>query len=333
MSENTLSEAEYDAITEAAAEWCMRLHAPDCTAAERLAFQHWHDANPLHAFEYEAMREIWEVADHLPQAAAPVQIPRAMTPPAWRRYASAAALAAVALPLLAYGGWHLGWVPSSYQHYETGNGVRQLTLADGSQVELNLNSELTYSNYKDQRRVTLNKGEAFFKVSHDRSHPFVVKAADGQITVTGTQFNVWMYEDQVRVTLLEGSVLVNSNRAQPSEGWRLDPGMQARYKAGDETPQVSDVYSNDSSLAWRNGKLILDNLPLSEALPLINRYLQAPVMLADNATGSIKVGGIYNTQDVSSLIASLPKVLPVYLTRNKDGNPVINSIPQKPAKG
>ena len=51
--------------------------------------------------------------------------------------------------------------------------------------------------------------------------------------------------------------------------------------------------------------------------------------LADTHTGSIRVGGIYNIKELNNLVASLPKVLPVYLTRNKDGNPVLNSIPQQ----
>ncbi|AZC18734.1 MULTISPECIES: FecR family protein [Pseudomonas] len=332
MSEQILSEAEYDAITQAAAQWCMRLHEPDCSDVERLAFQQWHDADPLHAFEYEAMREIWEVADQLPPttlAPAPFQRAPRRT---WQRYGAAAAIALCALPLAAYSGWELGWLPSSYERFEAGDSLRSVTLADGSQVELNLGSSLVYSNYKDQRRVTLKKGEAFFKVSHDSSHPFVVKAANGQVKVTGTQFNVWMYEDQVRVTLLQGSVLVSSNTALPGEGFRLEPGMQARYKGGDYEPQISQTYSNDSSLAWRNGKLVLDNLSLTEALPLINRYLEMPVQVADSHTGQIRVGGIYDTRQIKSLLTSLPKVLPVYLTRNRDGNPVINSLPQSPPK-
>ena len=332
MSEQILSEAEYDAITQAAAQWCMRLHEADCSDAERLAFQQWHDADPLHAFEYEAMREIWEVADQLPPstlAPAPVKLVPRRT---WQHYGVAAAVALCALPLAAYSGWELGWLPSSYERFEAGDSLRNVTLADGSQVELNLGSSLTYSNYKDQRRVTLKKGEAFFRVSHDSSHPFVVKAAQGQVKVTGTQFNVWMYEDQVRVTLLQGSVLVTSNTALPGEGFRLEPGMQAHYKNGDYAPQISQTYSNDSSLAWRNGKLVLDNLALSDALPLINRYLDTPVQLADNSTGKIRVGGIYNTREIKSLLTSLPKVLPVYLTRNREGNPVINSLPQSPPK-
>ncbi|WP_085586056.1 MULTISPECIES: FecR family protein [unclassified Pseudomonas] len=332
MTQNTLSEAEYDAITDAAAHWCMRLHAVDCTADERRAFEQWRDADPVHAFEYEAMLEIWDIAEHLPRPEPSVVVPLGKPVRTWRQYATAACFSALAVPLAAWAGWNLGWLPNSYQHVEASGNVRQVTLKDGSQVELNLNTELTYANYKDGRHVTLKKGEAFFEVSHDPNHPFTVRAGEGRIRVTGTRFNVWMYEDQVKVNLIEGSVLVTSNAQLPGDGLRLGPSMQARYHHGDFMPQISQTYANDCSLAWRSGKLVLDNLSLTEALPQINRYLAKPLMLADNATGTIRVGGIYNVKELDSLVTSLPKVLPVYLTRNQDGNPVINSMPQQPPK-
>jgi transmembrane sensor len=331
MTEKSLSEAEYDAITDAAAHWCMRLHAHDCTTVERQAFEQWHDADPLHAFEYAAMLEIWDVADHLPRpepAAAVLPFkPRHRV----RTYAVAAAICLAALPLAAFTGWEAGWLPSSYERFEATSGLRQVTLSDGSQVELNVGTELVYSNYKDRRRVTLKKGEAFFKVSHDSTHPFIVHAGDGQVRVTGTQFNVWKYEDQVRVTLIEGSVQIASDQVHGSVP--LTPGMRASYQHGDTTPQVKGFSPDDTALAWRQGKLVLDNLALADALPLINRYLSKPVMLADANTGAIRIGGIYNINEVSSLIPSLPRVLPVYLTQNQDGNPVLNAIPRKTPKG
>lgn len=333
MTDTPLPQAEYDAITDAAAHWCMRLHAIDCTAQERLAFEQWLDAHPLHAFEYEAMLEIWEVAGDLPRPATEGAAALPFKPAsAWRTFGIAAAVCAVALPLAAYSGWNLGWLPNAYEHIEAGDTVRHVTLSDGSEVELNLGSNLTFTNYKDQRRVTLNKGEAFFKVSHDTSHPFIVKAADGRIRVTGTQFNVWMYEDQVRVNLIEGSVLVSSNDDLPADGLRLGPAMQASYGRGDYTARISQTYDNDNSLAWRSGKLVLDDLTLSNALPLINRYLSKPLAVADHNTGALRIGGIYNIKELNSLVASLPKVLPVYVTRNKDGNPVLNAMPQQAPK-
>lgn len=332
MSETRLTEAQYDAITEAAAQWCMRVHEPDCTDREREAFAVWLNADPLHAFEYEAMLDIWDVSEHLPPPA-PVgaqvnQLHQVDRRSGWQKLAVAAAITLFAVPVAAYSGWLLGWVPNSYERLQADNQLKTVTLPDGSEVELNLGTQLSFANYKDQRRVTLNKGEAFFKVSHDVTHPFVVRAGEGQVRVTGTQFNVWTYEDQVKVTLLEGSVRVTSNKRLSGEGLRLEPGMQARYKAGDYAPQINQTYANVQDLAWRNGKLVLDNLSLSDALPLINRYLNTPLVLADSATGKLRIGGVFNTQDIDRLVASLPKVLPVYLSVSQNGNPVINGRPQ-----
>jgi|GEM_PF-3337184 len=65
MSEPALTEAEQDAMTDAAAHWCMRLDAADCTPGERKAFERWLGAHPLHAVEYQAVLEIWDVSAHI----------------------------------------------------------------------------------------------------------------------------------------------------------------------------------------------------------------------------------------------------------------------------
>lgn len=337
MNQVSPSDAELNAITDAAAQWCMRLHADDCTDKDLAEFEQWLAANPLHAQEYQAMQEIWVTADHLPRTP-PAQIlqlpvkPRPR-PQRLRHFASAAVITLLALPLGAWVGWDQGWLPNDYQFEESGDARKTVTLSDGSEVELNLGSSLRYTNYKDERRVTLVKGEAFFKVAHDTHHPFVVRAGRGQTQVTGTQFNVWKYQDQVKVTLVEGSVLVSSDSFKLGSGYRLGPGMQASYNVGDLEPSLSQTYGNDSSLAWRSGKLMIDNLTLDQALPLINRYLESPLRLADASTGSVRISGIYNTNDVKRLVRSLPKVLPVYLTQDKDGNTVLHRISPAPKKG
>ncbi len=334
MNHDRLNANPDDALTDAAAHWCMRLHADDCTAAEREAFAHWVAADVRHREEYEAMLEIWHTADLLPRTATVVEFnppSRAGAPRNWRPLASAAAIALAVLPLLGWMGWEQGWLPNRYQHFEAGDHMQTVQLSDGSTVELNLYTELTFLNYKDQRQVTLDRGEAFFKVTHDSTHPFIVKAGRGQTRVTGTQFNVWKYQDQVKVTLVEGSVLVSSSGS--TSGYHLSPGMQASYRAGDFEPQVAQSEDYGNTLAWRSGKLILDNLSLDQALPVINRYLDAPLRLADQATGRVRISGIYNTREVGRLVDNLPKVLPVYLTRSKDGSTVLNSISPAPNNG
>ncbi|TBU72211.1 FecR family protein [Phytopseudomonas daroniae] len=305
-------------LTDEAAHWCMRMHADDCTAEECATFEHWLDSDPAHAEEYRAMLDIWQLSEHLPRHYAPPSSGSA------RQRWSRPALASAAVVLLALGGllgWQRGWLPDHVQHVHAGESSQEVTLADGSRVRLNLDTTLWFANFRDQRSVYLRDGEAFFEVQHDAEHPFVVQAGAGSIQVTGTRFNVWKYQDQVVVTLTEGSVRVQSRSDRADQTTYLTPGLQARYGGDGNLPQIDTASS--SALAWLDGKLILDNLTLAEALPQINRYLDKPVVLADQTLAEMRIGGIYNTNDVAGLVRMLPKVLPIALNHNNAGETLI----------
>ena len=169
------------------------------------------------------------------------------------------------------------------------------------------------------QRGHAEKGRGFSR-SSDALTPSRVCSTEGALTGTQSCRNI----RPRAVMLLEGSVQIASDQVHGSVP--LTPGMQASFQQGDATPHVQSIRPGDTALAWRQGKLILDNLALADALPLINRYLSKPVMLADANTGAIRIGGIYNISEVNNLIPSLPKVLPVYLTQNQDGNPYSSSV-------
>ncbi len=189
---------------------------------------------------------------------------------------------------------------------------------------MNQRTTLWFANFRDRRSVTLTEGEAFFDVQHNAGHPFIVNAGTGDVTVTGTMFNVWKYREQVVVTLTEGSVKVR-NKADTSEQIAyLTPGLQARYGNGEDAPQIARA--NPDALAWRDGKLVFNDLPLAEALPLINRYLDKPVLLANRDTANLHIGGIYDIRNLDEMVLALPKVLPVKLSRTADGNTVISLL-------
>jgi transmembrane sensor len=309
MPQAPIRPARTDPIADQAAFWCMRLHDETCTAQDREAFARWLDSDPEHAAEYQAMLEIWDVSGTLSTA----EPPR----PARRLPLAIAASALLAAVL----GWAFGYIPDTYDRYHAGHELLEVVLADGSHAQLNRGTSLIYLGFRDRRQVLLDAGEAFFDVRHDATHPFVVSAADGRIVVTGTEFNVWKYEDQVVVTVREGSVRVTGGD-DSADSVDLSPARQARYGPGITVPEVADA-DPDVALAWREGRLVIDNLPLSQALPLINRYLDQPVQLVDEATGDLRVGGIFNTNDMPAVVMQLPKVLPVRVEKNVDGDLVI----------
>ncbi|TWH76032.1 FecR family protein [Azomonas agilis] len=309
-----------DTLLQEAADWCMRLHAEDCNEEDRQAFQQWMLADPRHAEEYLAILDIWALSEHLPRQNPPTPtysntpVTRPSMPVRRRRRPAlrAAVVLLLVLPIAGYSGWMLGWLPNDYHNYQTEQRLLQVSLPDGSDLELNLETRLRFTNYRDQRQIELDKGEAYFHVQHDRDHPFVVKVGTSSITVTGTQFNILRYQDNVVVTVTEGSVRV---RTAPQYGdSNITPGLQASYRQGDPKPHIAPV-DTGKSLAWREGKLILDDLSLAQALPLINRYLDTPLELADSSVANLRIGGIYNTQELAGIVDILPQVLPIQISR------------------
>jgi transmembrane sensor len=123
--------------------------------------------------------------------------------------------AAVSVTILAFGWFILKtqWNNPEQIQIATTNNTGETTLPDGTNVFLNYNSSISYpeSFSGDLRSVSL-KGEAFFDVKPDASHPFVIDANGTQVRVLGTSFNVKAYKKElVRVDVKTGKVRVSKN--------------------------------------------------------------------------------------------------------------------------
>lgn len=325
-----------DRISAEAAHWCARLHDEECSDAEREEFAQWLARDPRHAVEYQAMLEIWELSARLPAsppvAAAPMAPePRHGARSRSRRPRSGKRIAAVAAGVLAAigaawsAGWSAGWLPSQVGYYAAQPSPREVELADGSTVELNSHSQLFFAHFRDRRSAWLKSGgEAYFHVTHDTLQPFSVYTDNGNVRVTGTRFNVWTDPQQMLVTLLEGSVVVSPPDSVDGNSAQLTPGMQARYSRGAERIELAQV-APAGAIAWLDGKLVIDDLTLQSAIPLINRYLPQPVYLDDATVAALRIGGIYRTDDLQALVESLPKVLPVELRKDSQGRTLLAS--------
>lgn len=144
-----------------------------------------------------------------------------------------------------------------------GSKVIDMQLSDGTHIWLNAGSSVTYpvAFIGDERKVSIT-GEAYFEVAHDDSKPFYVSKGDMEVKVLGTHFNVNAYdnEDDIRVTLLEGSVQVSSG----SRNALLQPGQQAVVRAG--AIDLNKTVDLDQVMAWKNGLFIFDGYAGIEAI-------------------------------------------------------------------
>jgi len=84
--------------------------------------------------------------------------------------------------------------------------TRRVTLADGSTAAINSNSKLGVKILGDERRIRIEKGEAWFQVTKDQQRPFIVEAGNVRVRAVGTAFSVRRRGDGAQVLVSEGVV-------------------------------------------------------------------------------------------------------------------------------
>jgi len=329
-----------DSVREQAVHWIVRLHSGLATDDDRRAFDAWLASGPEHRREFEHVSRMWTALDDtqsLLQAeiakaedlwASHGTAPESVSKWSWWSVRQMAAVGA-ALSLVLITAWWWTGLPDTIR-YETAKGAQQqVRLADGSKVLLNTDTQLTVQISRSERVITLNRGEAWFTVEHER-RPFTVQAANGSIRDIGTQFLVNKAAGAVNVSVWEGSVEVDVRAAAKSSTASppviLHAGQQTSYHA-DGRMSDAIAFDRDSLGSWREGKLIFRSQPLEQVLAEVARYRSEEIRLLDPALAAFPVSGVFHVKDLDRFMQTLQDALPVRVHRVHGGLIVIESAP------
>jgi len=177
----------------------------------------------------------------------------------------------------------------------------QLTLADGSLVWLNVASSITYPTaFIGKERKVKFTGEAYFEIARNESMPFSVEKNDVAVQVLGTHFNFNAYDDEenIKVTLLEGSVKVKSG----NNTGMLKPGQQAQV-AGDV--KIINGADLEQVMAWKNGLFKFSRTDLKIIMREIGRWYDVDVSYQGNIPVQLYNIGVPRTANVSEVLKGL----------------------------
>ncbi|ABS68018.1 anti-FecI sigma factor, FecR [Xanthobacter versatilis] len=289
---------------DAALGWFVKMRSGEATPAEVADFQQWIAAAADNRREYDALEALWGDLDQVGDPRRVAASVPASRPMMSRRglFLGAAGVAAAVVAGVALGvpDWFDGAI-------RTGVGEqRQLTLADGSRVVLDADSALSLQFTPQARRLTLQRGRAFFDVAPDPARAFSVTAAGGVTTATGTQFSVHLWSNEVTVAVSESAVSIRAGAAALS---RLKAGEAVSYDASGigETEQVSDAQAS----AWRRGKLIFEDRPLRQVIADVNRYRPGTIMVTDSTLLRLRVSGIFDIRQPDGVLEAITRSLPV----------------------
>lgn len=209
--------------------------------------------------------------------------------------------AAAAVVVLAVGFWFTSrtsvdnatMLIASTQYKEQKN----VTLADGTIVWLNGNSQLTYpSMFDPENRMVQLTGEAFFDVTKQPDQPFIITTNKAKVTVLGTSFNVRaiIAESATEVVVKTGKVRFENTAGDKQV--ELTANEKGLYNATNNS--MEEVAEEDmNEIAWQSGKLLYKDVPLKEVIEDLNKQFEVDIKLLNAALHTCEYSSLEKTAD------------------------------------
>lgn len=226
---------------------------------------------------------------------------------------------------------------SHLEKYFTRVGEQQtIELNDGSVVTLNTGGQLVVDYNELERRILLERGEAYFEVERDPARPFTVELGVRSVTAIGTAFNIRKHPQQYQVAVIEGSValheLADTAPASPppitadgeavviparsrhllEEGWVAEFDV-SRNEIRAFRPETMERYEG-----WRSGMLSFYREPLFQVVQELNRYSRRKILIEDSAVMDLTVYTALSVYEIDSALDGLEKLLPIEVRRHYD---------------
>ncbi|MDQ8697365.1 FecR family protein [Hyphomicrobium sp. LHD-15] len=292
---------------EAALAWLSRLRG-NPAPGDQAVFEQWLAASPAHRVAWRRAESLWstmgEPGARVAEEEASIlagyleNMDRARRRKAVRRTGTALGLA---LAVLSGAIWleqpHL--LQNLAADYVSARGERRLvTLSDASTVLLDADTAMDVAFSPGERRVRLLRGTAYFSVTKS-GDPFIVEAADGQVRVLGTEFDVRLADQRAVVTLARGRVEVGNGTRTAT----IAPGQQVSY-AADTLGTVVEA-DLDAALAWRDGRFVFYEARLADVVAEIARYRSGRIVITSSELANWTVSGSLPLDDPDAALRSL----------------------------
>jgi len=265
-------------------------------------------------------------------------------------------------------------IQSRGQTIQTDRGERrEVSLADGSVVQVDPETRLRVKYEERARRVFLERGRALFHVAKNTARPFLVEANNTTVRAVGTAFAVERQHESIVVTVAEGKVAVfpshslatpppvtSSASGSADIRGKIAPGASmfsnSSVSSGHELPQrgvqseppppatgagpeifltanqqvtISEsgsaeavlVVDSSRALSWADGRLVLENRTVADAVREFNHYNRVQIVINDADLARRPISGVFNTADPESFVAFLSSVARVHIT-HRDGEAI-----------
>ncbi|SDQ01049.1 FecR family protein [Mucilaginibacter sp. OK268] len=186
----------------------------------------------------------------------------------------------------------------SFVRIDSKDKVHTQSLPDGSVITLNTRSTIVYpGRFTGNIRPVSLRGEAFFKVSPDKTKPFIIRVNDVTVRVVGTSFNVKSRDGKTEVIVETGIVQVSKKQNSVD----LNPGEQVTVT------KEQGLWAKQQSKGklynyYLTGQLVCDKTPLREVVQALNEAYNAHIVIANKSLESLPITTTFKGQSLDEVL-------------------------------
>lgn len=308
-----------DCISEAA-EWFIKLQDDDLSEADYLAWQDWLARSPANKDAFARAEDCWSDLDLVTDLSFTDfsgDTRKLLGQGLKNRLRPLAAIAAAIVIVLSLGFYLQNVIlPTPVATtYQTARAEHKfIQLEDGSTINLGGHSIVNVNYSKQNRRITLVRGEAVFEVAKNKARPFIVHVGKGTVTAIGTKFNILSSGENVTVTVLEGLVEVNPDHGHikpaPAPLPQVSAGKAISFH---EDGYLSEILATnvEAATSWEKGLLVRVNIPLASVIEDVNRYSLREIIIGDPSLNDIKFTGTVLNDSIDNWLRGLSVAYPI----------------------
>jgi transmembrane sensor len=286
-----------------ATEW---LAALELGTADSNRFEEWREADPRHAL---AFARVYSSAQTLSRLARPDDAKAEEETARSRRRFLRVAASGVAVTLggsVFFASRALAW-----SHADTAVGeFRKVGLPDGSIVEMNTDTQISWHFGDEVRKLRLHRGEIALELQPGA--PARLSSAGAEASLSAGRFIARLNHQKVDLLVLRGKALVD-----PLAGTGAKPILPRETAALSREGTLVATTSDDAisrATAWQSGEVEFEDERLADAVAEYNRYLPRTIVIDDPRLAEQRIGGRFATSDPKGFLAALTLSLDVRVT-------------------
>ncbi len=316
MSENAPEE-----IRICAADWLMQQRVSnDWSEADQAELDQWLAQSPAHLLAYWRLDAAWSRTERLAALRKPARVKAVFEGfgkviPLFIRAAAVILIAAAGFVAFT----QFESRPQGERYVTSVGGHETIKLADGTLIELNTDTALRLLSTPNRREVWLEKGEAYFQVTHNPHRPFDVMVGNRRVTDIGTKFVIRRNAGFTKVSVLDGEVSVSPTQ-QGASATAVSLSRGEVLLANADKTSVKRVATAEMSLqlTWRRGVLVFYQRPLAQAAEELNRYNSQKVVIATPDIGRLAVTGTLSAGDPEQFVRMARNLFGLHVERKNE---------------